>query len=86
MKATMNMNDLIDSVRNKPELWDKNHPNYRDQHLKSFLWKEVCRELNWGLGGESSKILNERKMFPIIFRRSSNYSRKKNFKPKTNKR
>lgn len=46
---------LIDAVRDRPELWDKRHPDFKNQIKKTARWVEVEAIVD-GVTGKSSNV------------------------------
>lgn len=42
----MDVHRLIEAVRKRPTLWDKQHPENRSRAALSKLWHEVANEIN----------------------------------------
>lgn len=43
--CTFSVIDLIESVEQRPCLWDKRRDDYKDKGLKEKSWREVCNTL-----------------------------------------
>lgn len=37
---------LIDQVRDRQELWDKKHPDFKNQIKKNVIWMEIAQILS----------------------------------------
>ncbi|CAG9108245.1 hypothetical protein JYU34_011490 [Plutella xylostella] len=40
------MERFIEAVRKQPSLWNPQHPDYRDAHIKDAAWQRVIQEVN----------------------------------------
>jgi len=43
---------LIDLVRERPILYDKAHPNYKDRNMKENTWTRIQEQLDTHLTGK----------------------------------
>jgi hypothetical protein len=45
MVENIDLDFFISLVVARPVLWDKTIENYKDKHLKTEAWKDVCRNI-----------------------------------------
>ncbi|XP_054273526.1 uncharacterized protein LOC128993574 [Macrosteles quadrilineatus] len=50
---TINIDELIDLVRDRPVIWDRSVEGYRNKEFSGFAWEQICRRIfntydDWG--------------------------------------